>query len=120
MTSPNMQEAREINTAEDLNDYLKIVAPSLSSFERNFCAYKVFDKIALALSKAEARGRLAGLEEAIKDVEAEPELPGDMPDEMWYAIRNDRDACQESHKITVRGTKKNIVEAIRSRQRSSK
>ena len=71
--------------------------------------------VASALSNSYDQGRRAGLEEAIKDVEAEPELPGDMPDEMWTAIRNDRDACQESHKITVRGTKTNIVQAVRQR-----
>lgn len=45
-------------------------------------------------------------------VTAEPELPGDMPDEMWNAIRNDRDACVELLRITVRATKRNIVERI--------
>ena len=52
--------------------------------------------------------------------EIEPELPGDMPDKMWEAVRNDRDACQESHKITVRGTKKNIAQAIRARSNLSR
>lgn len=61
-------KAREINTAEDLNDYLKIVAPSLSSFERNFCAYKVFDKI--ALSDFKKQGFNEGVEASAKATEA--------------------------------------------------
>ena len=41
-------------------------------------------------------------------IEREPELPGDMPDEMWEAIRNDRDAMRQALVIAVKETKANI------------
>lgn len=55
----------------------------------------------------EARvGRMeADLQKAIDD---EPELPGDMSDEMWEAIRNDRDAVAQALRIAVRQTKDGI------------
>lgn len=39
----------------------------------------------------------------------EPELPGEMPDEMWEAIRSDRDAATEALRIVVRQTKGGIL-----------
>lgn len=39
----------------------------------------------------------------------EPELPGEMPDEMWEAIRSDRDAATETLRIVVRQTKGGIL-----------
>jgi hypothetical protein len=45
-------------------------------------------------------------------VESEPEMPGQMPDEMWDAIRNDRDACAEAMRIAVRQTKSGILGRI--------
>ena len=57
------------------------------------------------------------LETAIKAVEAEPELPGSMPDEMWDAIAGDRDATEEALRIVVRQTKAGIIERLLSNQR---
>lgn len=54
------------------------------------------------------------LETAIKAVEAEPELPGSMPDEMWNAIAGDRDATEEALRIAVRQTKAGIIERLLS------
>ena len=54
------------------------------------------------------------VEEVIGVVESEPEMPDQMPDEMWDAIRNNRDACGESHRIAVRITKRNIVNNLRA------
>ena len=51
---------------------------------------------------------------AIKAVEDESELPGTMPDEMWEAIRNDRDACEAAMRIGVRLTKAGIRDRILS------
>jgi len=55
-------------------------------------------------------------ERCIAAVDAEPELPGDMPDEMWNAVRNDRDAMCEAFRMTVRlikdGIKGRINEAV--------
>ena len=56
---------------------------------------------------------------AVQCVEQEEELPGDMPDELWDAIKNDRDACVKSHQIAVRKTKENIIARIRSRTPAS-
>lgn len=50
----------------------------------------------------------------IKAVQDEPELPGDMPDEMWEAIRNDRDAVRQAFVIAVRQTKDEIIRRIRA------
>lgn len=48
-------------------------------------------------------------------VDAEPELPGDMPDEMWLSIRDDRDAATEAMRIVVRQTKCGIKARISER-----
>lgn len=45
-------------------------------------------------------------------IDAEPELPGEMPDEMWEAIKNDKDAMTELLRITVRATKSGIKNRI--------
>lgn len=45
---------------------------------------------------------------ALAAIEQEPELPGDMPDDMWEAIKGDRDAVQEAMRIAVRQTKGGI------------
>lgn len=50
-------------------------------------------------------------ERAVKEaVDAEPELDGEMPDEMWGLIRSDRDAATEALRATVRATKKGILD----------
>ena len=99
MTEPNDKKMDFRERARNIYDLIK---------ECEYASTSI-DHIAQALLES----RNEALEEAERAVEAEPELPGDMPDEMWAAIRNDRDACQESHKITVRGTKKNIIHNIR-------
>ena len=39
----------------------------------------------------------------------EPELPGEMPEEMWEVLRNDRDAATKAMRIAVRQTKGGIL-----------
>lgn len=51
-------------------------------------------------------------ERCLAAVSAEPELPGDMPDEMWAAINADRDAATEALRIIVRQTKEGIRNRI--------
>lgn len=51
-------------------------------------------------------------EELLAAINSEPELPGNMSDEMWEAIRNDRDAMTKTMRIIVRQTKANIKAAI--------
>lgn len=50
--------------------------------------------------------------EAVQVVSEEPELPGEMPEEMWETIRNDRDAVTQALKIAVRETKAGIIKRI--------
>lgn len=45
-------------------------------------------------------------------VAVEEELPGRMPDEMWEAIRNDRDVMEEALRTAVRLAKQGIKERI--------
>lgn len=47
----------------------------------------------------------------LRAVDIEPELTDEMPDEMWAALRDDRDATVEALRIVVRQTKA----AIRAR-----
>ena len=51
-------------------------------------------------------------EEIEKAIDIEPELPGDMPDDMWEVLKNDKELCTESHRLTVRKTKENIKNRI--------
>ena len=51
-------------------------------------------------------------ERCLQAVEDEPELPGDMSDEMWDAIAGDRDAMAEALRIVVRQTKAGIRDRI--------
>ncbi|HEY6021506.1 MAG TPA: hypothetical protein VIY48_16860, partial [Candidatus Paceibacterota bacterium] len=58
--------------------------------------------------------RAEALEEAVKVAEAEPEMPGSMPDDMYQTIKSlDRLGIEEVMRIPVRLTKKNIAQAIR-------
>ena len=41
-------------------------------------------------------------------IDQEPEFPDQMPDEMWEAIKNDREACEKAFKMTVIETKAGI------------
>lgn len=51
-------------------------------------------------------------EDFIRDaIDAEPELPGEMPDAMWEAMK-DREYCTEAMRIAVRQTKRGIKERL--------
>lgn len=45
-------------------------------------------------------------------VMAEPELPGDMPDEMWEALSKDKESAAECLRIVVRQTKSGILQRL--------
>lgn len=53
-----------------------------------------------------------GAERALAELDAEPEMPGPMPDEMWEAIRGDRDATEEAMRIAVRQTKAAVRQRV--------
>jgi len=42
-------------------------------------------------------------------VESEPECPGEMPDEMWEAIKGDSKAVEKAIQLGVKQTKENIL-----------
>lgn len=68
------------------------------------------DQLEQQLAAAEARTvELCAAQRALV-----PILPGDMPDEMWAAIANDRDAYSESLRIVVRQTLDEYEAAIRA------
>ena len=52
-------------------------------------------------------------EAVLKAVDDEEELNDGMPDAMWEAIRNDRDAMAECLRLSVRMTKDNIKERLK-------
>lgn len=60
----------------------------------------------------------AELDEAVKAflkaIEDEPECPGTMPDELWAAMKEDRDTATEALRITVRLTKENIKKRLQA------
>lgn len=56
--------------------------------------------------------RMVSCEQARAAIEAEPELPGEMPDEMWQAISKDKDAAAECLRIVVRQTKAGIIQRL--------
>lgn len=58
--------------------------------------------------------KMVTLEQCLAAVEAEPELPGDMPDEMWELVRRDRAAATQVLRIVVRQTKNGIMSRILS------
>ena len=51
-------------------------------------------------------------ERCLRAVKDEPELPEEMPDEIWAAIDGDRDAVAEAMRIVARQTKAGIRERI--------
>ena len=68
-----------------------------------------------ALSESAPVDRNAVLDEVLSIIDCEPELPGDMPDEMWEAFKHasavgDRDFITEAFRIVVRDTKRGIRE----------
>ena len=50
--------------------------------------------------------------QAYQAIADEAEFPGEMPDEMWMAICNDRDAMTEAMRLAVRETKEGIQKRI--------
>ena len=54
------------------------------------------------------------IQAAIEAVEAERELPGDMPDELWENIKSDRASATNALRFTVRATKENIINRLKA------
>ena len=66
----------------------------------------------VALAREFVDGFEAALQVVREEVHKEPEFPGSMPDEMWEIIKNDRHACEKSHRMAVWETKQNILTRI--------
>lgn len=65
----------------------------------------------LLLESKDLLGKTTILKQALeKAIDDEPELPGQMPDHIFQAVKNDKDAIAEMNRITVRLTKKGIKE----------
>lgn len=77
-------------------------------------------RIIETLAKEVQAARERAMEEAAKCREKVPVLPGQMPDEMWETIRNDRDAAEQVMRIAVRQTLDEYEAAIRSLKSSAK
>lgn len=62
--------------------------------------------------------RIAGMREAVglclNAIAAEPEFPGDMPDEVWNEVNGDRGKTDLALKGSVRLTKKGIIERLQA------
>ena len=52
------------------------------------------------------------LSAGLKAVDDEPELPGEMPDEVWEALRSDRATMETVLRGIVQTTKQNIRDRI--------
>ena len=52
------------------------------------------------------------LNQVLDAINAEPEFPGPMPDDLWELIRNNRGNCEQSHRLAVQATKSNIKERL--------
>ena len=65
--------------------------------------------------EAEVTALTAERDRLLAATNSEEEYPGDMPDEMWDAIKGDRDAMTEALRITVRLTKRRIKEKAQAR-----
>jgi len=77
--------------------------------------HSLLNDVQAELNEARQQAEQAAERQREKDaeiVDAEPECPGDMPDEMFSLLRNDRDAMSEAIRASVRLTKRNIKSAI--------
>jgi hypothetical protein len=62
--------------------------------------------------EAVSRETLKERERCLAAVDVEDELPGDMPDNIWAIVRDDRDAASEILRLAVRATKQGIRDRI--------
>ena len=109
--STDEQAAREWAT-ERGTDYTKHREPDPKGWEGILGINPADLRAAFLAGVAHGRARQREEDAALADIE--PELPGEMPDEMWEAIQGDRDAVGEALRIAVRQTKQNIATAVRA------
>lgn len=69
-----------------------------------------------AYDAGDREGYLRALDTAVKGIENEPTFPGEMPDEIFKAIRNDKDAISNALRIAVKQTKENIINQLRDKK----
>jgi hypothetical protein len=73
-----------------------------------FSPYMADVKNALANLQSEPKEEMYPKESVMKAINDEPELPGEMPDEIYYSFKDDKGALAELLRITVKETKKGI------------
>jgi uncharacterized protein YjgD (DUF1641 family) len=56
----------------------------------------------------------------VKAIRDEPELPDEMPDEIFEKVRNDKDALTRLFRTTVRETKRGILIRLMSKKNGKK
>lgn len=74
--------------------------------------YRPTSRPLIESAKADSMQRVVSCEQARAAIEAEPELPGEMPDEIWQAMSKDKDAAAECLRIVVRQTKAGIIQRL--------
>lgn len=99
-----------------MNKELEQLKTVIEAYAENGCPVILMPVAKHLLSIAERLKRQRN--EAVKAcklaVYEESELPGEMPDEMWEAIKNDRDAVMHALRLAVRQTKEGIISRIDS------
>jgi hypothetical protein len=59
---------------------------------------------------------LLPLSKVIKAIDDEPELPGEMPNEIWSAFKDNKYAVEELLRTIVRDTKREIIKRIKGNE----
>ena len=84
--------------------YTALHPKSLNVYERDHAGYR-------AIAKAAHRETLKMVKVLILQAIAdEPDFPGEMPDELWEEIKDNREVATETLRITVRLTKNGITD----------
>ena len=58
--------------------------------------------------------KLVDLDNVLQLIEAEQEVPGPMPPEIWELIRSDKRKAENFFRVLVKKTKLNIITRIKS------
>ena len=101
-------------TQEEVEKKAMEIVENLIQFEgwRDLLHVNDFPYLKANIISALLQTRKEAIENFIKIVKSEPELPGDMPDEMWVALCGDRYAIQQALQIAVKQTKENILRGL--------
>jgi len=120
-----MSETKRSAIKETAVDVLKLVAKTQREFYDNGYKQAIIDNQELIGKRElfwqnevkEAKEEVARgiLQIALDAISAEPEFPGDMPDELWELINGNREKVDTMMKNAVRLTKEGITERLQSK-----